>query len=376
MSERKVVVRYRSLEALPDIYRTLFDYIQREGDFFSTLEWYRVFFERVLSGEHDLYLLGVQDTLGKKAFALLPLCVKKGVNFFGGFRTLSSANNYYASLFSLISNEEDAGTKESIILLVKYIASQKGKWSKVDLRPMSNQDGRIQQFDQAFKENGWDVRQYFCFGNWYLKVGDIYFSDYWEKIPSRIKNTLKRKQKAFEQIPNFKMQIIKDKAQIENCVAAFDRVYRASWKRYETYPEFIRELIKMVAMQGKLRLGIIQIGELPIAVQFWIVHRQSALIYKLAYDHRYEHLSPGTVLTAHMIKQITEHDHVMEVDYLNGDEIYKRDWMSDRRERWGLMAFNRKSLIGHLFIFRHITIPNLKTYLSRYFYSGIFSQRN
>ncbi len=39
-------------------------------------------------------------------------------------------------------------------------------------------------------------------------------------------------------------------------------------------------------------------------------------------------------------------DRVSVVDYLCGDDDYKRDWMSARRERWGLRASPWLSLVG------------------------------
>jgi hypothetical protein len=37
---------------------------------------------------------------------------------------------------------------------------------------------------------------------------------------------------------------------------------------------------------------------------------------------------------------------VAEVDYLIGDDAYKQDWMSHRRERWGIVAYNPRTLFG------------------------------
>jgi len=41
-------------------------------------------------------------------------------------------------------------------------------------------------------------------------------------------------------------------------------------------------------------------------------------------------------------------DRVHEVDYLTGDDAYKKDWMSARRERWGMVAFNPRTPRGLL----------------------------
>jgi hypothetical protein len=42
------------------------------------------------------------------------------------------------------------------------------------------------------------------------------------------------------------------------------------------------------------------------------------------------------------------------VDYLTGDDNYKRDWMSQRRERWGILALNPRTPLGALAIARHV----------------------
>ena len=68
-------------------------------------------------------------------------------------------------------------------------------------------------------------------------------------------------------------------------------------------------------------------------------------MYKLAYDEAFKGYSPGTVLTARLMQHVIEHDKVA-VDYLIGDDAYKTSWMSHRRERWGLVAYNQRSWTG------------------------------
>jgi CelD/BcsL family acetyltransferase involved in cellulose biosynthesis len=61
-------------------------------------------------------------------------------------------------------------------------------------------------------------------------------------------------------------------------------------------------------------------------------------IFKLAYDERFAQLSAGSVLTSQLMRQVIDVDRVAVVDYLTGDDAYKRDWMSHRRERVGVRA--------------------------------------
>jgi hypothetical protein len=47
-----------------------------------------------------------------------------------------------------------------------------------------------------------------------------------------------------------------------------------------------------------------------------------------------------------LMEHVLDQDKVNEVDYLTGDDTYKAAWMSDRRERWGLVAYNLKTARG------------------------------
>jgi len=127
-------------------------------------------------------------------------------------------------------------------------------------------------------------------------------------------------------------------------------VYSASWKIPEPYPEFIPALIRHLAESGALRMGIAWLGGRPIAAQLWILTGNKASIYKVAYHEAYAAYSPGTVLTAHMLQHVIDHDKVVEVDFLIGDDEYKKMWMSDRRERWGIVAYNPRRLLGFAMI--------------------------
>jgi hypothetical protein len=61
-----------------------------------------------------------------------------------------------------------------------------------------------------------------------------------------------------------------------------------------------------------------------------------------------------------MLEHALDIDRVEEVDYLSGDDNYKANWMSDRRERWGIMVFNPKTVWGAAGILRHIGGKSLK----------------
>ncbi len=83
-----------------------------------------------------------------------------------------------------------------------------------------------------------------------------------------------------------------------------------------------------------------------IAAQFWILANGSAGLLKLAHDEAFKLLSPGTVLTALMIREFIESERVCELDFGCGDDAYKRLWASKRRQRIGILVINPRRLQG------------------------------
>jgi CelD/BcsL family acetyltransferase involved in cellulose biosynthesis len=110
----------------------------------------------------------------------------------------------------------------------------------------------------------------------------------------------------------------------------------------------------MCAKKKWLRMGIIYLDDQPIAAQVWIVNSGKATIYKLAHDQKYDEYSSGSTLTTHLIQHVLEVDKVREIDFGSGDDPYKKNWLSQRRERWGILAMNPRSLTGWLGIARNI----------------------
>jgi CelD/BcsL family acetyltransferase involved in cellulose biosynthesis len=112
--------------------------------------------------------------------------------------------------------------------------------------------------------------------------------------------------------------------------------------------------VRTAAAQGWLRLGVLALDGQAIAAQLWLVHDGKASIYKLAYVEGFERYSAGSVLTHALMQHVIDVDQVQEVDYLTGDDGYKQDWMSHRRERRGIVAFDLRTLRGLALAARHV----------------------
>jgi hypothetical protein len=264
---------------------------------------------------------------------------------------LLALSNFYTPLFGLI--DEARADSLQLKALARALKSARPGWHEVRLAPMDPESLSFARLREAFVAGGWWVDDDFCFGNWYHPVASKSYADYLAGRPSQVRNTLKRASRKLETTAGYELTILDGTQSLEAGIADFVAVYNRSWKNPEPFPEFIPGLCRLATQAGWLRLGLIRIAGQPIAAQLWLVAAGKAHIVKLAYDKAFAKTSAGTVLTAALMKRVIDDDQVDEIDYLTGDDAYKQDWMSCRRERRGLVGFNPGTVRGVLRMLRY-----------------------
>jgi CelD/BcsL family acetyltransferase involved in cellulose biosynthesis len=103
-----------------------------------------------------------------------------------------------------------------------------------------------------------------------------------------------------------------------------------------------------------LRLGILRRDGRPVAAQYWIVAGGTATVLKLVHDEAARAISPGTVLTAAMVRRLLDHEGVQELDFGRGDDPYKAHWAPQQRLRTGVVLANPRRLRGLAALLRHL----------------------
>ena len=272
---------------------------------------------------------------------------------------LTGLANYYSSLFvPLVWSAGDGLAAQPGAAhwqaLAQAIRQHPRRWPVLMLDPMDPQSAFFTGFQTALDQAGYATDRYFCFGNWYLQVAGRTFAAYCQTLPSPLRHSIERGRRRLTRHGAWRVDIQqRPDAHLEAAIDAFVAVYQTSWKGPEPNPRFIPALARMAAAQGWLRLGVLTLDGQAIAAQLWLVLGGKASIFKLAYVQGFERFSAGSVLTAALMQHVLDVDQVHEVDYLTGDDAYKRDWMSHRRERWGLVAFDRRTPGGLLAWLKH-----------------------
>jgi Acetyltransferase (GNAT) domain len=178
------------------------------------------------------------------------------------------------------------------------------------------------------------------FGNWSQDVSDTSWRDYLAGRPGALRETVRRRLRQAEKLAGASFEILRAPSDMDRATGIYEDVYGRSWKEAEPFPSFNVALMRAMAGLGALRLGVWSINAIPVAVQMWIVWEGEAIVLKLAHDEAFKAHSPGTVLTALMLRHLLEQETVRRIDFGRGDDSYKQGWVSERRQRVGFLLAN------------------------------------
>ena len=329
-----------------------------QADVFCTLEWFENLASNGLEPDPNVRCrwLVASDAHGGVCLPLL------------AGRTLNGLSNYYSSLYSPVTWSNRAAGEPAPNpwpAVCKYLRQHAARWPVITVSPLDAQSPFYREIMAALSLAGYRSDSFFAFGNWYLEVAHRPFSTYFSSLPSALRHSVERGQRRLSRQGEWHIDIEQGGTGLESAIANFVQVYSQSWKGPEPNARFIPALARVAATQGWLRLGVLRLDGRAIAAQMWLVKGRKASIYKLAYVQGFERFSAGSVLTHALMRHAFDVDQVQEVDYLTGDDAYKRDWMSHRRERRGIVAFNPATLSGNWAAVKHFGGQWLRRFSSR-----------
>ncbi|MDE2576919.1 MAG: GNAT family N-acetyltransferase [Rhodospirillales bacterium] len=220
------------------------------------------------------------------------------------------------------------------------------RWPSVRIDALPDDLPGLPALRAGFREGGLTVAPFDHFGNWHENVAGLTWAAYLAARPGELRETVRRRLRRTDRDGDIGWTLVTGGADLEAGIAEYEDVYARSWKTPEPFPRFNAVLMRAAAAVGALRLGILRQGGRAVAAQLWVVHEGCVTVLKLAHDESFRALSPGTLLTALMIRRLLEAEHVEELDFGRGDDEYKRLWVGRRRQRIGLLLINPRRLRG------------------------------
>jgi CelD/BcsL family acetyltransferase involved in cellulose biosynthesis len=339
---------FASLDALPADADTL---LATSPGLFSSRAWWRtVLAFGMPPGTHPSFLLARIDD---RPAALLPLRQEDASGRLSGLTTPYTC--IYAPLLA-------AGLPASaLIAIFAAVARFCRRHAITRLDALPEDWPALPALEQGARAAGLSVVRFAHFGNWHETVSGMTWSGYLAGRPGALRETIRRKLRRAEHRSDGSFVVVTGPPDLETGIVAFEHVYARSWKQPEPFPHFNAGLMRETATAGLLRLGLWHIGGVAVAAQFWIVEAGTATVLKLAHDEACHADSPGTVLTALMLRRLLDEEHVTAIDFGRGDDAYKQGWATGRRQRIGVVLIDPRRPAGLGFLARHAVGRILRT---------------
>lgn len=335
----KIVTDLNEFEKLKTVWDNL---AYKQGAFmpFLCFDWFKIWLDHFLKDDKLLILLLHK---GPELASIAPFLIKeekfKGINV----RKIELAGNVYSPIRYFLFKEMGNGERESTLSYIfEFFSKFHRQWDIIDLSPIPEENGNFIALKNAVLKSSFKNAEIFCFGNWYLDgisyQSDKYFSNLSKKERKNIRQDRNRMEKAGKVV--FKM--IKNSHEVETYMKTYFEIYEKSWKKREMAgPGFYLDLTRCFGEKDWLRLGFVFLSDVPTAVGFAFVCGGLAYFEKVAYDEDYQNLGAGSVWFMEMIKYVIDVDKVRCIDFLRGDDPYKKSWTPQRRERKGILVFNK-----------------------------------
>ncbi|MBF0455540.1 MAG: GNAT family N-acetyltransferase [Magnetococcales bacterium] len=297
-----------------------------EKSLFLSRPWFENLAATSIGKDQTLFLACVEK--GEHMLAILPLTTRPD----GNYEPLSS---HVSPLYSLLLAEREQ--KNSILCLVDGLRRLPNRIHR--FLPVDSDDENMNHLQQAMEAAGLKCYRYFRIFNWVHTLQEASFEQYMAARPASLRNTIARKSRKLAREHGYHIRLfVRD--DLQQAVADFQTVFRVSWQGTEHHAGLIPGLVDRLAEQGWLRLAILYVAGQPAAAQLWFVAHHKASIFRLAYDQSWKSYSPGSILTRFLMEHVIDVDHVQEIDFLTGNDPYKRFWMSQCRKRWVLGCGN------------------------------------
>ncbi len=223
-------------------------------------------------------------------------------------------------------------------LLAELARTLRSRFGSLTLWPLEPETAA--ELETGFRAHGWVAADRIEAAHWIAHTAGMDFETYWANRASKLRNTVRRRTKNSAVTTQIFDHFDAD------AWDAYEAIYPLSWKPAEGSPAFLRAFAEHEGAAGTLRLGVAHREGRPVAAQLWTVENGIATIHKLAHLESEREHSPGTLLSVAMFRHVLNNDRPAIIDYGNGDEPYKAEWMDERRIRHRLQLFNLRSVAG------------------------------
>ena len=346
---------FSSFQVLPPAYSALFAH-QSERNLFLSQRWLEDFASKGLEAGTKLRLFGVEDNDAEAdPLALLVGFLTRLYPAHHKARTLFFSAPEGGLFTPFVNPVAELPAKVLLERVVADIRTSPMPYDVLRFSPLDRDAPFYSGLVEILRAAGLVVQPYHMFTNRYEITKGMQSTDYFQSRSSSFRHNLKRRRRKLEDSVQSRFELITGGDALERALSDCTRIFDASWKDpREISVDYTMSITRASADAGALRLGLLYVADEPAAMQLCVVSSGAAKFLRTAYDKRFKQHSVGMLVIQAVVEHVIDVDRVTEIDFGVGDHSYKKDWATQRRERWGLAAFNPRTARGVKAIVSHV----------------------
>ena len=323
--------------------------VQSVTDFYQSYEWYQAVVK--LTADTDVKNCVVQVEVEGQTVALIPIQVVNRRGRLGTYSQIQIAGNIYTPRRWVLVLPD----KRRLVarVFVEWLNEGPLQWHRFVWADADHDDELLHSLNEEFRRRG-PTAVYSAESNVFTDLSGFAVAD--DFYRSLSKNTRKNIARSINKLArDFDVvvcRIDEHSKQIQQALDDYYLIYGRSWKEPERYPEFHRELSKVLGPRSSLRLYLMYLGlggsaidarsfsrasairydslpnsdYVPVAAYYFLKLDNRAYFLKTAYDEKYAKHSPGTALLWYAIRDLRDVERCTVIDHQKGDDPYKAKW--------------------------------------------------
>ncbi len=332
---------YQTFGALPNQLVEFIAEAAREN-FFLGIPWFQTLM-RTASAPGDELRIYAAENAGRPT-AVLIARARRGAGRLRTRMLLSPSHGMYTTIYGPMLDHQNGA--QGLHEIARVIATASPPFDVLRFDSIDGNSPGAIALMTAFRAAGLLVQPFVNFENWYEDVAGLTIAAFLARRSHQTRYFIGRHVRRLARSGRGRFELVTGGPRLEPALAAYAKVDQQSWKEREPYADCIPETVRVGATEGVLRLGLFYVDDEPAAAQIWIVSGGRATIMRLHYAEKFSKLSVGTALTFELMRHALEVDHIRELDFGRGDDDYKQKWVSQCRQRHGMLVFNRRTPKG------------------------------
>lgn len=325
---------------------------------YGSFDWMSVWWDCHASPRRQLCVVTVRD--GEELVGLAPVHIVsdrvaglpvRRIEFLGMAEHADHPANCSGGMDILAVRERDAVVRT----VFRTLMDLRGRWDMLRLHPVPEGSSTLPVMTEMAAANGmrWNLRRI-------LRNSKVYFTEDWERyyagLSDRFRRSLRKNERKLADAGRID---VREYTRPEECSEAWRHVMeveRRSWKwtkgialNSAAYRGFYERFAVRAAERGRLRLWLLFLDGAPIAYYLCAEHHGAVEALKKGFVEEHRSLFPGGILERRLCERFAN-EGMRSIDFLWGDEEYKRNWMPVMESYQEVILFRSTSYAFLLYI--------------------------